>query len=408
VKYVIIVPDGTGDYPQEELGGRTPLEVARTPNFDAVSKRGRIGLVQTIPEELPPGSDVANLSLLGFDPRKYYTGRAPLEAASMGITLGESEWAFRCNLVTVFEDKLADYSAGRIPSKESKVLIELLDERLGTDQVKFYPGLSYRHLAVFGDMDFSDLETVPPHDIMEQDFSKHFPKGTNAKMLIELMGKSNALLEEHEVNVVRRDLGENPANMIWLWGQGQAPREQLPTFEEVYKVKGAAVCAVDLVKTLARFLGWHAYDVPGANGDIDTNFEGKGRFAVEALDTYDLVFVHVEAPDEASHQGSLENKIAALENVDRFIAGPLLVALEKREDPYRIMILPDHYTPLSKRTHSREPVPFAICGDEFEFQSGLAFSEKNARVSSFFINEGHLLMAYFISGTYRSTTQAGG
>jgi len=405
VKYVIIVPDGMGDYPQKELGGRTPLETARTPNFDAIAKRGRIGIVQTIPEGLPPGSDVANLSLLGYDPKKYYTGRAPLEAASIGIELDESDWAFRCNLVTVFNEKLTDYSAGAISSKEAKVLIKLLGDALGTETISFHPGLSYRHLTVFHGLDFSGLETVPPHDIMGREFSPHFPRGPGSDILVELMGKSNALLEEHEINVVRRDLGENPANMIWLWGQGQAPKQPLPKFEKVYKVRGAAVCAVDLIKTLARFLGWHVYDVPGADGGINTNFEGKGRVAVDALDDYDLVFVHVEAPDEASHQGSLQNKIAALENIDRFIAGPVLSALERRDDPYRIMILPDHYTPISKRTHSREPVPFAICGDGFEFQSGAAFTEKNAHENAFVINEGHLLMGYFLSGRYSSATE---
>lgn len=394
MKYAIVIPDGMCDYPIEELKNRTPLEVARTPNFDKIASSGRIGRVRTVPEGVAPGSDVANLSLLGYDPRKYYTGRAPLEAASMNIALGETDWAFRCNLVTIFDEKLIDYSAGAISSDEAQVLIKLLDECLGTDSITFYPGLSYRHLLVIRDMDFADLVTVPPHDIMGRKFHRHLPEGAGAKTLIDLIGQSSTLLENHEINNVRRDLGENPANMIWLWGQGMAPL--LPVFAERYGLAGAVVCAVDLIKGLAKYIGWDVINVAGANGGMDTNFKGKGRAAVEALEEYDVVFVHVEAPDEASHQGSLQHKIAAIENVDRFVAGPLLSALESGDEPYRMMVLPDHYTPLSLRTHSSEPVPFAICGTGFEHEEPCAFHEARAKESNFFINEGHALMEYFI------------
>ena len=395
MKYVIVVPDGMGDYPQDELKGRTPIEVARTPNFDKVAARGKMGTVRTVPEGLKPGSDVANLSLLGYDPKKYYTGRAPFEAASMGIELGKADWAFRCNLVTVFDEKMADYSAGGISSDEAEVLVALLAGKLGTDKIKFYPGLSYRHLVVIRETDFSELETIPPHDILEQEFTKHLPRGPQSEVLVELIGQSNSILEEHEINNVRRDLRENPANMVWLWGQGRSP--SLPKFEELYKIKGAAVCAVDLIKGLSIYAGWDIMEVPGATGDVDTNFEGKGKAAVAALDSHDLVFVHVEAPDEASHNGNLQLKIASLENIDRFIVGPILAALDGRGEPFRMMILPDHYTPLSRRTHTTEPVPFAICGEDFETGSGEVFSEKNAVESKFMINEGHRLMEYFLS-----------
>ena len=394
MKYVIIIPDGMADHPQPSLKGKTPLEIARTPNMDQVALAGRVGLVETIPKDISPGSDVANLSLLGYDPHVYYSGRAPLEAASMGIELADADWAIRCNLVTVFEGQMLDFASGHIRSLEARILIDFLNRELGGKDVIFYPGVSYRHLVVIRGKDFAKLETIPPHDIIGKKFEKFLPRGRGSEFLIELMGKSAALLEDHEVNVVRRDLGENPANMIWLWGQGRKPT--FPTFQEKYGIKGAAISAVDLIRGIAKYLGWDSIDVPGATGYYDTNYAGKGLAAVQALDRYDLVYVHIEAPDEASHNGHLQEKITAIENIDRHIVGPILSALEARREPYRLLVLPDHATPIDTRTHSREPVPFALCGEGVDAARKFPFTEAGACSSDLFIESGMALMDYFL------------
>jgi len=395
MKYCIIVPDGSADHPQEELKGRTPLDVARTPNMDRVAKEGKVGLVRTIPEGVTPASDVANLSLLGLDPKRYYTGRAPLEAASMGIELSPEDWAFRCNLVTVFQGVLTDYSAGHITTREARILIDLLNSELGSEEVSFHAGVGYRHLLVCKGKDFSKLETVPPHDIIGRKFEVHLPKGKNQEILIEIMGKAAALLEDHDVNAVRRDLGENPANMIWLWGQGKKP--DLPSFTEKFGIAGAAISAVDLIKGIAIYLGWDIINVPGATGYLDTNYAGKGSAAIEALLNYDLVYVHIEAPDEASHNGDVGEKIRAIENIDREIVGPVLEALESKHRPFRLLVVPDHATPIESRTHSSEPVPFAMCGEGVASIREVTFTEANGRESDLSLESGKDLMIYFLA-----------
>lgn len=304
MKYIVLVGDGMCDYPLEELGGKTPLEVARIPNMNFIAKEGQVGIATTIPESLSPASDVANLSILGYDPLKYYRGRGPLEAANMGIKLQADEIAFRCNLITAADDTLADYSAGHISNKEAATLIKFLDEKLGTEFIKFYPGVSYRHLMIIkGHPELMSCKCTPPHDVTGQPVEKNLPKGEGSEILINLMRESRKLLSEHEVNHVRVDLKENPGNMIWLWGQGTAP--EMPSFYDKYGVKGSVISAVDLIKGIGRIIGLDVIDVPGATGYYDTNFQGKAEYAIESLKKKDFVFVHVEAPDEAGHNGDL-------------------------------------------------------------------------------------------------------
>ncbi|HHT9124676.1 MAG TPA: cofactor-independent phosphoglycerate mutase [Candidatus Brocadiia bacterium] len=402
MKYCIIIPDGMADYPQERLGGRTPLEAAKTPGMDFIAENGQIGVVQTIPDGFTPGSDIANLSLLGYDPNKYFTGRAPLEAVNIGVKLGKDDWAFRCNFVTVNDDIMADFSAGHISTKEADTLISLLNEKLspvcraGTgrnESIKFYTGTSYRHLMVYHGSLKMDMKCMPPHDIVGQSIKENLPRGNGSEMLIELMARSQAILDGHEINKVRIDLKENPANMIWLWGQGQKP--SMPGFRQRYGISGAVITAVDLVKGIARLIGWDVINVPGATGYLDTDYAAKGKYAIEALKNHDLVVVHVEATDEASHEGNLQEKIFAIQNIDEKIISPILEAGRDLKN-LRIMVLPDHYTPIEKKTHSREPVPFAIGGDGVEEGLGLPFTEANAQRSKLFIEHGHELMEYFL------------
>lgn len=394
MKYCIIIPDGMADYPQEKLGGRTPLEAAKTPGMDFIATNGQIGTVQTIPDGFTPGSDIANLSLLGYDPNKYFTGRAPLEAVNIGVKLGADDWAFRCNLVTVNDDMMADFSAGHISTKEADTLISLLNEKISNESIKFYTGTSYRHLMVYHGKEKMDMKCMPPHDIVGQPIKENLPRGNGSEMIIELMERSRIFLDGHEINKVRIDLKENPANMIWLWGQGQRP--SMPSFRQRYGISsGAVITAVDLVKGIARLIGWDVINVPGATGYLDTDYAAKGKYAIEALKNHDLVVVHVEATDEASHEGNLQEKIFAIQNIDEKIITPILKAGQDFNG-LRIMVLPDHYTPIEKKTHSREPVPFAIGGDGVERILGLPFTEANAQRSKLFIEHGHELMGYFL------------
>jgi len=393
MKYCVIVPDGMSGYPMDRFDGRTALEIARTPNLDEVAKLGVLGMVQTIAKGMAPGSDVANLSLLGYDPRTYYSGRAPLEAASIGVELAESEWAFRCNLVTADEDVMADFTAGHIRTNEAQVLIELLNEKLGSDEIAFHPGVSYRNLMVYSGGRPMDMDTTPPHDITGQRMKPHMPRGRGAEVIVDLMQRSRELLAGHDVNVVRTDLEENPANMIWLWGQGQRPN--IPAFEERFGLRGAAVAAVDLVKGIAACLGWKSIDVPGATGYLDTNYKGKGEAAIQALDEFDFVFVHIEAPDEAGHEGEAEKKVRAIESVDRLVIGPVHEAMGKL-DEYRLLVMPDHRTPVEVRTHTSDPVPFAYCGTGVQGGSATAFGETEAVKTGVIVDEGHALMGIFL------------
>jgi 2,3-bisphosphoglycerate-independent phosphoglycerate mutase len=385
------------DYPLEELGGRTPLEVARTPNMDMIARNGRLGRVRTIPEKMTPASDVANMSILGCDPHKYYSGRGPLEAANLGVELEENDVAFRCNLVTVSEGKLTDYSAGHISSKESSLLIQAIDKHLGNDRFKFYPGVSYRHLLLVKNGSLEHLEAVdckPPHDIIGEAVNKNLPCGKNADAIIKLMQDSKAILEKEEVNSVRIDLKENPGNMIWLWGQGKKP--SMPDFKGKYGLSGSVISAVDLIKGLGKILGLEIINVPGATGYYDTDYEGKANAAVKSLAEKDFVFVHVEAPDEAGHNGDLREKIAAIERFDQLVVGTVLEAF-KAQLNYRVLVMPDHATPVSMRTHTADPVLFGIFGKSITGRGFSGFSEKEAQTSDLYFEKGHELLEYFIT-----------
>ncbi|MHC4618637.1 MAG: cofactor-independent phosphoglycerate mutase [Planctomycetota bacterium] len=391
-KYAIIVPDGAADEPIEQFGNKTVLEAAQTPNMDKISSRGRQGMARTIPEGMEAGSDVAQMSLLGYDPRQYYSGRAPIEAVARSIDLSPADWVFRCNLVTIADDKMADHSAGHISTEEGTKLIKDLNDRVGNAQVTFYPGVSYRHLVVFNGIDFN-VQTYPPHDYIGTAKDKILPRGKNAEILIDLMARSHQLFMSHDINRVRRDLGENQASSIWLWGQGQ--KAQMESFEKRFALKGAAITAVDLVRGLSRLVGFDLREVPGATGYIDTNYAGKAAAAVEALNKYDLVFVHIEAPDEASHSGSAEMKKKALEQIDKHIVGPVLEALQNCGS-WRILLAPDHPTPVRSGAHSSEPVPFAMAGTGITGILETTFSEANAAKSGFVIENGFELMEYFL------------
>lgn len=392
-KYAIIVPDGAADRPLDCFGGKTIFEAAAIPNIDAISIEGKQGLVHTIPDGFSPGSDVAQMTLLGYDPRQYYTGRAPLEAAAQGIRLKGDDWVFRCNLVTFNEDKMADHSAGHISTDEGAKLVADLQAEINDPNIRFYPGLSYRHLCVITGSAFDKIKTTPPHDIIDEKLAKHLPKGKNAEQLIAIMERSQKLFEHHDVNRVRRDLHENTVSSVWLWGQGQ--RAAMDSFSKRFGVKGACITAVDLVKGIGKLIHFDMIEVPGATGFFNTNYIGKGQAAVQALQDHDLVFVHVEAPDEAGHAGNAEQKKAALEQIDKFIVGPVHDAL-KRYDQYRIMVLPDHPTPVETRGHSGDPVPFAMAGTGIKGVVHKPMSEKNALDSGFRITQGHELMEYFL------------
>lgn len=399
MKYIVLVGDGMSDRPLDELNGRTPLEVAHSQNMDEIVKKGKIGTAVTIPKGMTPASDVANLSILGYDPKKYYSGRGPLEAENIGVALGENDVAFRCNLITEAEDKMVDYSAGHITTKEAKVLIEAIDKALGDERARFYPGISYRHLMVLKAKikeearKFSKIKCMPPHDIVGKNISKNLPQGEGQRILIELMEKSREILAHTDVNKVRIDLGENPASMIWLWGQGVKP--DMPPFKDLYGVTGAIISAVDLIKGTGRTIGLEVINVPGATGYYDTNYKGKGEYALKALEGRDFVFVHVEAPDEAGHNGDIREKITAIENFDKFVVGTIWEEFKKRED-FRMMVLPDHATPISIRTHAIDPIPFAICGKDIKPDAACVFTEAAARATKFTISEGWLLMKYLI------------
>ncbi len=393
MKYCVIIPDGMADLPLEELDGKTPLEAADTPHMDRVSLLGRLGTMQTVPEGMPPGSDVAIMSVLGIDPRTCYTGRAPLEAASMGVELRPEDVAFRCNLVTVNDDVMVDSSAGHIRTAEAAELMQAINQQLATPDIAFYPGVSYRHLMVYRGREPMTADCTPPHDIIGQNILRHLPKGPGDARLAQLMEQSKTVLGGHDVNVVRADHNENPATMIWLWGGGKAPT--ITPFQETFGIEGAVISAVDLVKGIGVYLGLKCIEVEGATGYLDTNYRGKADAAVEALQEVDLVVVHIEATDEASHSGILKDKIQAIEDIDAKVVGPILDAMLDRKD-FRILITPDHPTPTAKRTHTSGPVPFAMCGAGIQPVHELPFSEHCAGSTGLFIERGHELMAYFL------------
>jgi 2,3-bisphosphoglycerate-independent phosphoglycerate mutase len=391
-KYVIIVPDGAAGEPIEKFDGRTVLEAADIPNIDKISSQGRRGMVRTIPRGMPAGSDVAMMSVIGYDPRRYYTGRAPIEAVARDIELSADDWVFRCNLVTIADGKMADHSAGHISSEEAAKLMKELNEVLGNEQIHFYPGVSYRNLLVMRGVEF-DVHTQPPHDIIGSSVEKNLPRGKYAQLLIDIMARAQQVLSEHEINRVRRDLGENPVSSIWLWGEGK--KAGMESFKKRFGLTGAAITAVDLVRGLSKLVGFDVISVPGATGFVDTNYEGKGREAIKALEKYDLVLVHIEAPDEAGHSGNPELKRKAVERIDKYIVGPVLEALQNYEG-WRILVMPDHPTFTSSQAHSPEPVPFAIAGEKVTGALQKPFNEVTAAESGLQIENGFELMEYFL------------
>lgn len=399
MKYAIIIPDGSADEPQDSLGGKTPLEAARLEAMDAVASAGVVGRASNVPESLPAGSDVANLSLFGYSPLEYFTGRAPLEAAAQGIELGPYDWALRCNLVTIENQVMRDFTAGHITSQDGAALLRTAQEKLGSESVQFCPGVSYRNLLICRgskekQVPFSrDTRTAPPHDLTDKPVLDDYPRGPGSDLLNQLMSDSVTLFADHPVNVARRKRGELPATNVWLWGLGSTPK--LAPFADLHGVRGVMITAVDLLRGLASLMGWQRIEVPGATGYIDTDYAAKGRYAVEALKQADLVCVHVEATDEASHEGNVEAKIKALEQIDRHIVGPIHAAL-KSYGEYRILVTPDHPTPLRTKTHSHGFVPFAMAGTGIKPDSATSYDDPTAARSTLVFPEGWKLMSYFL------------
>jgi len=402
MKYVLILADGMADYPINELNGKTPLQYASTPNIDKLAQEAIIGKVSTVPPEFPPGSDVANLAVMGYNPDEYYSGRSPLEAVSMGVELGENDLAFRCNLVTLSKEPnygnktMLDYSAGEISSEESCQLIAALQEKLGNNYINFYPGISYRHLMVWRNGLDKQVFLTPPHDISDRVIGQYLPTGKDSQVLLDLMIKSEEILINHPVNQERVKAGKNPAVSAWFWGEGKKP--MLTSFQTKYNLQGSVVAAVDLVKGLGICAGLNQVEVDGATGGVVTNFAGKAEAALEELKRgQDFVYVHIEAPDEAGHQGSLEHKIWAIEQIDEHVVGLFVSQLDSFDD-IKIMLLPDHPTPLSTRTHSREPVPFMLYHKSNPVLNGVKEYNEIAADQGIFIDNGYRLMDFFIHG----------
>jgi 2,3-bisphosphoglycerate-independent phosphoglycerate mutase len=399
MKYIVIIGDGMADRPMEELGGLTVLQKSHTPNMDWLAVRGERGMARTIPPGMPPGSDVANLSIMGYDPEKFYTGRAPLEAVSMGISMKADDVAYRCNIVTldIARGLMVDHSSGHITSEEGKELIEAVGIELGRDDIKFYPGVSYRHLVIWKNGSVKPACT-PPHDILEKEFKSYLPSGDGSDVLRDLMQRSQPILKSHAVNEKRRAAGKRTADSIWLWGQGKRP--SVPTYRDKYGITGSLISAVDLTKGLGICAGLEIINVPGATGWIDTNYAGKAQHAVDALDTKDFVYIHVEAPDEAGHSGSLENKIKAVEDLDAKLIGPVLEGVRKRYGDFRLLLMPDHATPIKIRTHTDEPVPYVIYDSRREkAAAGVSYDESIASAGDcVFMEKGYTLMDKFIRG----------
>jgi len=386
MKLVILLGDGMADLPLAALRGKTPLQAAKKTNMDRLALQGRSGLAQTVPDGFPPGSDVANLSVMGYAPGQHYTGRAPLEAAAMDIALGKADIAFRCNFVTIEGGIMKDYSAGHITTKEGRELIEAL-QPLMPDR-RLYAGVSYRNLLVL--KAGAKALCTPPHDISDQNVAEHLPSGPDSALLVRLMEVAGPVLASHPVNTRRISEGKHPANAIWLWGQGPAPT--MPSFDEKYGLKGAMISAVDLLKGIGRYAGLEVIDVPGATGNIDTNYEGKVQAALEALKHLDFVYLHVEAPDEMGHEGNTKLKVKAIELFDELVVGPVVEGLQKSGEDWRVLLLPDHATPISIKTHSRDPVPFTITGTGIEADGVECFDEDAAKQGAYGLVEATKLV----------------
>jgi 2,3-bisphosphoglycerate-independent phosphoglycerate mutase len=390
MKYILLVMDGATDEPIPDLDGRTPLEAAKTPNLDALAQSGRVGSCLTVPESLYVGSDVANLAIFGYNPETHYSGRGPIEAASLRVPLNERDVVYRCNLISTDGETMVDYSGGHVTTEEARTLINFLGEKLGGRKYSFYPGISYRHLMVWRDGN-PDQKTTPPHDIMGKPLTEYLPTGDKEDVLRQLMWDSHELLESHEINRIRREEGHLPANMIWLWGQGFAPR--LESFATKYGRPGAVVAAVDLIRGIGYLAGLRVLDVPGATGYLDTNYRGKADAALAVLEEMDVVIVHVEAPDEAGHLGDFEEKLKAIERIDADVVGPIRQGMAEREEEWRFMALPDHATPVRIRTHARGPVPFLLYDSRREApRPHLPYDERGLQETRFHVERGEDLM----------------
>jgi len=375
MKYVILIGDGMADYPIPELGEKTPLQVANKPNMDHVAEEGANGLLKTIPDGMEPGSDVANMAIMGYNPKKYYTGRGPLEAASIGIELKKDDVAFRCNLITVHDGRIIDFNANHISTKESSKLIKTLNEHFNIG--KFYTGVSYRNLYIYPGREALKVKTRPPHDIIGEPIEDHLPSnGETAEKIKQIIKESHKILKDHPTNIERSKKGKRPANMIWLWGQGQKPT--MKTLREKYGLKGATITGVDLIKGLGVYLGLDNVNVPGATGYLDTDYKAKGEHAIKALQDHDIIFIHVEAPDEAGHARNIKEKIKSIENIDSKILGPLLDELPSY-DSFRLTLLTDHPTPIKVGTHTPDPVPYAIYGENIEKDNIRSYDEESAK-----------------------------
>ncbi|MBT3267599.1 cofactor-independent phosphoglycerate mutase [Candidatus Poribacteria bacterium] len=394
-KFIVILVDGAADFPLDELGGRTPLAAADTPNMDAVARGGVVGSLDPIPEGQSAGSDVGNLSVLGYDPDVYLTGRAPLEAAAMDIALGPADVAFRCNLVTLDDGVMQDYSAGHISTEEAAELIESVEEALGTANLRYHAGVQYRHILVAGEQ-YAELGATPPHDIIGHDYAPYLPTGEGSEDVREWMVASRAVLAEHPVNRKRVAAGKAPGNSTWLWGQGKAPT--LPTYAAKYGVNGNAISAVDLVRGIARYAGLSVLHVDGITGFLDTNYVGKAEVGLSSLDDADFVYIHVEAPDEAAHLGDAAAKIEAIEAIDREIVARAL-AYAGGNAATRIAVLPDHITAIRTRTHAPGAVPFAACGVGIKGDGSTSYCEAVAAQGSLGFPSGHLWMDWFLGPT---------
>lgn len=402
MKYLVMLCDGMADEPNEALGNSTPMEKANKPCMDSLAAKAEVGIVKTVAEGLKPGSDVANLSVLGYEPAVYYSGRSPLEAASIGIDLKDTDVTLRCNLVTLSDEEdyekktILDYCADDISSEEAKILIEYIQEKLGNDKFRFYPGVSYRHCLVWSNGNPHPGVLTPPHDITGKVITDYIPKGEAVDELYDLMKKSYDLLKDHPVNKARIARGKRPANSIWLWGEGTKPL--LDNFSEKFGKKGSMISAVDLLKGIAICAGMNSVDVEGATGYLDTNFDGKCKAAIEEFKKgADLVYIHVEAPDECGHRGEIENKVKAIEMIDEHILAPVVEFLKDYDD-FAVLVCPDHPTPLSIRTHTSTPVPYLIYDSKNEINSGVkVFCEKEARETGNYIEKGFTMMNYFLT-----------
>ncbi len=399
MKYVVLLCDGMADLPREDLTGKTPMGTANKPNMDKLAKVSEVGLVKTVIDSLKPGSDVANLSVLGYDPSVYYSGRSPLEAGSIGIDMKPTDVSFRCNLVTLSDEAeysektMVDYCSDDISSEEAAELIAFIQEKMGTDEFRFYSGVSYRHCLIWnnGTLDVGTL--TPPHDITGRKITEYLGVNKNGEKLLDMMKRSYNLLKDHPVNKKRTERGLRPANSIWLWGEGV--RKELTPFEEKYGLKGAMISAVDLLKGIGKFTGMEVIKVEGATGYIDTNFSGKAEAAIDALKRgNDFVYIHVEAPDECGHRFEIQNKVKSIELIDQLILGPILKAFDGED--IKILICPDHPTPLALKTHTNAPVPYLIYDSRKSEKGVEKFCEEEAEKTGRFVKVGHTLMEHFL------------